>query len=156
MAAERLNSRCREKVYHIAHAGVAPPGAAERGAAARTGTMEARMSDSWMNGIEAAADVLGEMLVEMAEGRGTHDNEDIAAAVLQAGLSVLLESGPDPQRLEEVGRVLYAKLHDGGEQRWEALSEIEKGFWLDLAGSAAAASDAALLQTMQGSVASLG
>jgi hypothetical protein len=104
------------------------------------------MNGGWMIAIEQAADVLGEMLVEVAEGRGRHDNEDIAAAVLQVGLAALLERSPEAERLDDVGRVLYAKLHNGGEQRWEDLAGIERGFWLDLAAAAVGASDAALLR----------
>jgi hypothetical protein len=108
------------------------------------------MPDRWINGVEAAADVLGEMLVEIAEGRGDHENEEIAAAVLQTGLAILLQGAPDPHRLKDVASVLYAKLHDGGEQRWEDLGQVERGFWLDLASSAVAASDAALMDIITG------
>jgi hypothetical protein len=106
------------------------------------------MNDIWTTAVEQAADVLGEMLVEVAEGRGRHENEDIAAAVLLAGTAVLLQSTPGRSRLEDVGRVLHGKLHDGGEQRWEGMNELERGFWLDLASAAVAASDAALARTI--------
>ena len=101
---------------------------------------------SWITALEAAADTLGEMLVEMAEGLGSHDHEDIAAAVLRTGLAVGLEQAPDPVRVEEVGRVLYARLHNGEDRSWLELTPIEKGFWLDIATSAVAAADAALLR----------
>ena len=101
---------------------------------------------TWMTALEAAADTLGEMLVEMAEGLGSHDHEDIAAAVLRTGLTIGLEKAPpDATRVDEVGRVLYAKLHDGEDPSWLALTPIEKGFWLDIATSAVIAADAALL-----------
>jgi hypothetical protein len=45
---------------------------------------------------------------------------------------------------------LHAKLHDGGEQSWTSLTHIERGFWLDLAGAAVRASDAALLRDTGG------
>jgi hypothetical protein len=83
--------------------------------------------------IEIAADTLGEMLLEVAEGRGDHSNEDIAAAVLKRGLAVLLDEAPGRDRLEEVRRALYAKLHNGTQPAWSAMTEAEKGFWLDLA-----------------------
>ena len=93
------------------------------------------MDGTWMLAVETAADALGEMLIEIAEGRGDHSNEDIAAAVLTTGLSAMLGSDPAPDRLEDVASVLYAKLHDGGEHSWGSLTRIgEKGFWLDLAG----------------------
>jgi hypothetical protein len=101
---------------------------------------------TWTHAVESAADALGEMLIELAEGRGDHSNEDIAAAVLTTGLAALLEADPASDRLETVASVLYAKLHDGGEQSWTSLTQIEKGFWLDLAGAAIEASDAALLR----------
>ena len=101
---------------------------------------------TWTTALEAAADTLGEMLVEIAEGLGSHDHEDIAAAVLRTGLAVGLEQEPGSARVDEVGRVLYAKLHNGEDRSWLALTPIEKGFWLDIATSAVVASDAALLR----------
>ena len=58
------------------------------------------MTASWMLAVETAADVLGEMLIEIAEGRGDHSNEDMAAAVLTTGLheSIGLRSGRRPAR----------------------------------------------------------
>jgi hypothetical protein len=108
------------------------------------------MTASWMLAVETAADALGEMLIEIAEGRGDHSNEDIAAAVLTTGLTNLLGRDPAADRLEEVASVLHAKLHDGGEQLWTSLTQVERGFWLDLAGTAVRASDAALLHETGG------
>jgi hypothetical protein len=104
------------------------------------------MNGIWMQAVETAADALGEMLIEVAEGRGDHSNEDIAAAVLTSGLTTMLGGDPSSDRLEEVASVLYAKLHDGGEHSWGSLTRIEQGFWLDLAEAAIRASDAALLR----------
>ena len=104
------------------------------------------MNGTWMVAVESAADALGEMLIEIAEGRGDHSNEDIAAAVLTSGLTTMLGSDPSSERLEEVASVLYAKLHNGGEHSWGSLTRIEKGFWLDLSDGAIRASDAALLR----------
>jgi hypothetical protein len=103
-----------------------------------------------MLAVETAADVLGEMLIEIAEGRGDHSNEDMAAAVLTTGLTSLLGCDPAADRLEEVASVLHAKLHDGGEQSWTSLTQVERGFWLDLARAAVRASDAALLHETGG------
>lgn len=108
------------------------------------------MDGTWMLAVETAADTLGEMLIEVAEGRGDHSNEDIAAAVLSTGLAAMLGSDPAPDRLEDVASVLYAKLHDGGEHSWGSLTRIEKGFWLDLADGAVRTSDAALLRDSGG------
>lgn len=102
-----------------------------------------------MMAVEAAADTLGEMLIEVAEGRGLHGNEDIAAAVLRAGLKVLMLGEPDPVRLEEVGRALFVRLHDG-RRSWTALSDVERRFWLDLAAAAVTAGDLGLLESLGG------
>jgi len=98
----------------------------------------------WVTAVETAADVLGEMLVGMAERGGDFQSEDLAAAALRAGLAELLDGAPDVERIDDVGRVLYVKLHDGGEERWGALTDIERGFWLDLAETVIDASDSTL------------
>ncbi len=102
------------------------------------------MTDSWPVAVETAADVLGEMLIALAEGEAEHTHEDIAAAVLTAGLTTLLTDEPSPERLEEVAGVLYGKLHDGGGEAWASLDAPERGFWLDLAAAAIRAADSAL------------
>lgn len=98
----------------------------------------------WVTAVETAADVLGEMLMAMAERGGDLQTEDLAAAALRAGVAELLDGQPDPERVDEVGRVLFVKLHDGGEERWGALTDIEKGFWQDLAEVVIGASDSTL------------
>ena len=105
------------------------------------------MTDSWLGAVETAADVLGEMLIALAEGEAEHTHEDIAAAVLTEGLITLLSDEPAVERLDEVAAVLYRKLHDGADEAWGSLSEIERGFWLDLARAAVQAADSALLAT---------
>lgn len=105
------------------------------------------MSGSWLNAVETAADILGEMLIAIADGEAEHTHEDIAAAVLTAGLASLLAQEPAADRLDDVARVLYSRLHDGTEEAWGALSGVERAFWLDLAAAAAQASDTALLDT---------
>jgi len=104
------------------------------------------MVSQWQAAIEAAADMLGEMLVAMAEGREEHDSEEMAHAVVMSALSVLVERRPSMARLDQVGRALYAKLHNGDGPAWAAMGEIEKGFWYDLAGAAIAAADTTLLE----------
>lgn len=108
---------------------------------------EAAVNDGWSNAVATAADVLGEMLIALAEGEAEHTHEDIAAAVLTAGLSALVMDGPTPERVEEVASVLYGKLHDGGGDGWASLSAPERGFWFDLASAAIRAGDDALLKT---------
>lgn len=103
------------------------------------------MTDGWLSAVETAADVLGEMLIALAEGEAEHTHEDIAAAVLTAGLTMLFSDEPAAERFDQVAAVLYSKLHDGAEETWGSLSEIERGFWLDLAGAAVRAADRALL-----------
>ena len=103
------------------------------------------MNDGWPSAVETAADVLGDMLIALAEGEAEHTHEDIAAAVLTAGLTALVMDGPKAERLEEVAAVLYGKLHDGGGDGWASLSEPERGFWFDLASAAIRAADSALL-----------
>ena len=88
------------------------------------------MTASWMLAVETAADALGEMLIEIAEGRGDHSNEDIAAAVLTTGLTNLLGRDPAADRLEEVASVLHAKLHYGGEQSWTSLTQVGDFGWI--------------------------
>ena len=104
------------------------------------------MVRQWHAAIEAAADTLGEMLIAMAEGREEHDNEEMAQAILQSALAVVVEAPPSAARLEAVGRALYAKLHNGDDPSWTAMTSIEKGFWHDLAAAAVGVADETLLE----------
>ena len=104
------------------------------------------MATMWITAVETAADTLGEMLTEIAEGTGGQPAYDeIAESVLRSGLAVLLQGPPEVARSEAVGRVLRGKLHDEDDAAWDALPQVEKKFWLDLAALAIAAGDAALL-----------
>lgn len=103
------------------------------------------MTDGWLIAVETAADVLGEMLIALAEGEAEHTHEDIAAAVLTAGVTTLLSAEPSAERLDAVAVVLYGKLHDGAGEAWASLSASERSFWRDLAATAIRASDSALL-----------
>lgn len=100
---------------------------------------------TWRMAVEAAADTLGEMLMAIADGRAEPGCEEMAASVLRAGLIVLLQGAPEPGRVDEVGRVLWGRLHSGDDVSWAALTPIEKTFWLDLAATATITADAALL-----------
>ena len=108
------------------------------------------MTATWTTAVEAAADTLGEMLMGIAEGRGEPACEEMAASVLRTGLAVLLQGAPTAGRIDEVGRVLWGKLHDGDDASWAALTPIEKAFWLDLATTATITADAALLADVRG------
>ncbi len=104
------------------------------------------MVGQWRTAIEAAADTLGEMLVAMAEGRKEHNSEEMAQAVIESALTVVIDAPPSAARLETVGQALYAKLHNGKDLAWTAMTDIEKGFWHDLAAAAIAAADETLLE----------
>lgn len=107
-----------------------------------------RRAQAWTRAVEDSADVLGEMLVDMAGGGGNHSTEELARAALGSGLHALLDDGPDPARVEAVAGVLYRTLHQDGGETWETLSSAERSFWLSLAGAAAEASDRSLLRTI--------
>lgn len=94
--------------------------------------------------IEDAADRLGGMLMETAEGRAEHSYEDLAAAVLDAGLRAACERRPSAARTEAVAAAIHGKLHRTESPGWTGLSEPEKSFWFDMARVAIAASDGAL------------
>lgn len=102
------------------------------------------MSGAGKRAIEDAADRLGEMMLETAEGAAAHAYEDLAAAALAAGLDAVCDDGPDQDRIEAVAAVLHAKLHTAGGTAWNALSAHEKSFWFDIARAAITASDGAL------------
>jgi hypothetical protein len=106
----------------------------------------ARMTTTWTTAVEQAADVLGEMLVEMASEGTEYTHEEIAAAALATGLKALLGDEPGAKRVEHAARVIYEKLHDADKPTWEAINAIERDFWLDIARAAVRASDAGLLQ----------
>jgi hypothetical protein len=110
----------------------------------------ARMTTTWTTAVEQAADVLGEMLVEMASEGTEYTHEDIAAAALATGLRTLLGDQPGAERVEHAAKAIYEKLHDADKQKWDAINTIERDFWLDIALAAVRASDAALLREADG------
>lgn len=106
------------------------------------------MSRAWKRAVEDSADTLGEMLIEMASGATEYSHEDLASAALSSGLQALTDDEPDLARVEAVAAVIYAKLHDMGQAPWEALTEAERAFWLDLGRAATEAADASLRAQM--------
>jgi len=107
------------------------------------------MSEGGKRAIEDAADRLGEMLLETAEGRAEYSYEDLVGAALAVALRVVCDKGPDNRRVEAVAAAIYAALHPEQDSDWTGLSVHEKGFWLDIARSAIAASDGALLDDIK-------
>ncbi len=107
------------------------------------------MKKAWTKAVEEAADTIGEMLVESAEGGYEHSYEDIARAALKAGISIALRQEPSDSRVERVAGAVYEKLHDPKQNRWASLLESEKSFWLDIARAALSASDKQLLREIQ-------
>jgi hypothetical protein len=106
------------------------------------------MIEAWTTAVEDAADVLGEMLMAVAEGEASHTHEDMAAAVLRAGIERLLTSGPAQERIASAARVLYAMVH-GEDRAWPSLPTSQKAFWLEAAGAALRAADEAQLKAIE-------
>lgn len=99
--------------------------------------------------IEDAADRLGEMLLETAEGSAEHSYEDLAAAALEAGLRAASDGRPQPAREEAVAVAVHGKLHGADSPGWAGLSDPEKSFWIEIARAAIAAADDALLRDLE-------
>ena len=108
------------------------------------------MTKIWDTAVAEAADSLGAMLMQCAEGTAEHGYDDIAAAALVAGLSVLLGAAPSEDRLAQSARALHSQLHPGEEEGWGRLDDGERSFWLDAARAALEASDRALLREVKG------
>ncbi|MDH3234304.1 MAG: hypothetical protein OEQ29_12365 [Alphaproteobacteria bacterium] len=107
------------------------------------------MKKVWTKAVEEAADTIGEMLVESAEGGYQHSYEDIAGAALEAGISIALRQGPSDSRVQSVAGAVYEQLHDPKQNKWASLLKLEKSFWLDIARAAISASDKQLLHEIQ-------
>jgi len=107
------------------------------------------MSGAGKRAIEDAADRLGEMLLETAEGSAEYSYEDLAAATIEAGLRSVCGQAPSGTRVEAVAAVPQAKLHGAAGAVWAGLSAPEKEFWFDIARAAIAASDGALLDDIE-------
>lgn len=107
------------------------------------------MNKKWSTAVDDAADVIGEMLIEVAGGKESYSHEDIAQAALGAGVNTLLGEDKDPARVDAAARSLYEALHDEKRQKWEAVNATEKPFWLDIARAVIVASDSALLTQVE-------
>lgn len=107
------------------------------------------MKNAWESAVEDAADVLGGMLMQSANGAADYSYDDIAAAALKAGLEVILRQGPSESRTDKSARVLYEQLHDREKQEWARLPSAEKAFWSTIVRSTLGTSDQALLDEMQ-------
>ena len=106
------------------------------------------MIDAWTTAVEEAADVLGEMLMAVAEGEANHTHEDMAASILRVGIESLLTRSPLRERIASAARVLYATVH-GDVHAWPSLPASEKAFWLEAAGAALRAADDAQLKAIE-------
>ncbi len=107
------------------------------------------MTKSWDTAVAEAADSLGAMLMQSAEGTAEHGYDDIAAAALKAGLSVLLGASPSEDRVAQSARALHAQLHPDEEEAWSRLNDGERSFWLNIARATLEASDQALLEELK-------
>lgn len=122
------------------------------GAGSRSGQPERAeaMSGTSRRAIEEAADKLGELLLESAEGAAAYSYEDLAEATLAAGLEVTCERGPDAARVAAVAEAIHAALHPREGAAWAALDAHAREFWFDIARAAIAVSDRALLDEAAG------
>lgn len=107
------------------------------------------MTENWEKAVAEASDAIGEMLVETAEGKQTYSYDEIARAALRTGIATVLEEGPGEARVAEAAKVIYQKLHDPERRNWAALSEAERGFWINIAQAATSASDGRFVEQAQ-------
>lgn len=103
------------------------------------------MIRAWKRAVEESADILGEMLIEMASSGTEYSHEDLSSAVLTVGFQALTDDEPDLDRVDAVAAVIYAKLHESGQAPWQSLAPTERAFWLELGRTATKAADASLL-----------
>ena len=99
------------------------------------------MTENWEKAVEETADLIGEMMVKIAEGKESSTYDEIARAALKAGIVALLGEGPSESRVGEAASVIYEKLHDSKGLKWPSLPQMERGFWIDIAQAVTSASD---------------
>jgi len=99
------------------------------------------MTENWTKAIAQTSDVIGQMLVDTAEGKQTYSYEEIARAALNAGISAVLRDGPSQSRVEEAATAIFEKLHDQKGKKWTYLPNAASDFWTDIAQASTAASD---------------
>jgi len=97
--------------------------------------------ENWIRAVEETSDVIGEMLIESAEGKQTYTYEQIAGAALKAGIIALLDEKPGQSRVEEAARIIYEKLHDPKNREWASLDQTETVFWKRISYAAVVVSD---------------
>lgn len=107
------------------------------------------MADTWSTAVEEAADALGEMMLQLANGEAEHSHEDMAAAALKAGLAALMGGEPSEHRIEAGARAIRDALHPGDQGGWAALDGVEKPFWRNISRAALRASDETLLEEVK-------
>ena len=107
------------------------------------------MTKPWKTAVEEAADVLGDMLMQNAEGTAEHSYDDIAEAALKSGVAIILGAPPSEARVAQSARALYLKIHGQDEDAWGRLSDGERAFWSAAATAVLATSDQALLKEME-------
>lgn len=99
------------------------------------------MTENWTKAIEQASDVIGQMLVDTAEGKQIYSYEEIARAALRNGIREVLRDGPSQNRVEEAAMAIFEKLHDQKGKKWTSLPSAEHDFWIDIARAVTTASD---------------
>jgi hypothetical protein len=97
--------------------------------------------EHWCKAVEETSDVIGEMMVENAEGKQTYTYEQVAAAALKAGIIALLDEEPGRSRIEEAAKIIYEKLHNPKDHEWTSLGQTETVFWKKVSHAAMLASD---------------
>jgi hypothetical protein len=108
------------------------------------------MKNDWERAVEDAADILGAILMQSANGTADYSYDDIAAAALKAGLDVILRHNPSESRTGQCARVLYEQLHDREKHEWACLPSAERAFWSTVTRAILDASDRVLLDEIQG------
>lgn len=103
------------------------------------------MSDPWQQAVEDGADVLGDMLVELAEGNAEHTPDDMAAAVLAIGVERLVAGPPRRNRVIAAANALITALHGDAGADAETVDAAQRRFFENAAVAALAAADPLLV-----------
>ena len=97
-------------------------------------------STPWRRAVEDGADALGDMMVELADGRAEHTPDDMAAAVLALGIGRLATERPAAARVTAAATALFRALN-GAEADWTAAEPEQRRFLEDTARAMLAAAD---------------
>jgi|GEM_PF-1472205 hypothetical protein len=106
-------------------------------------------STPWQRAVEDGADALGDMMIELADGRAEHTPDDMAAAVLALGIGRLATEPPEPARVTAAAKALFHALH-GVEADWPAAEPAQRRFLEDTARAMLAAADPLLAPVAAG------